>query len=233
MLFALRPDNAVIGDINPELIRVYEAIRDHADDLVNLLKTCRHDEAFYYSMRNLDRDPVKFAAMTDLEKAARTIYLNRTCYNGLYRMNSKGQFNSPFGRHANPDIVREDIIRAVSGYLNSSNILFKCSEFGPILDSLQAGAFAYLDPPYDPVSGTANFVTYSKDGFDRYKQIELRDRCDDLDRRGVKFMLSNSATDFMKDLYKGYNIDIVKAKRFINSKADRRGEADEILVTNY
>ena len=161
------------------------------------------------------------------------IYLNKTCFNGLFRVNSAGEFNSPFGHYKNPNIVNEPVLRAVSKYFNASSISFYSEDFSDTLDRVRKGGFVYLDPPYDPVSDTANFTGYNKGGFDKNEQIRLKECCDVLTRRGVKFLLSNSATTFIKDLYQGYDIKIVKAKRAINSDASKRGAIEEVLIRNY
>ena len=148
-------------------------------------------------------------------------------------MNSKGYYNSPFGKYKNPNIVNEAGLRAVSEYFNNADIVFFSTDFAEVLAEVKPGTFVYLDPPYDPVSETSNFTSYAKSGFSREDQIRLRKCCDELDERGAKFMLSNSATPFIRELYAGYDITIVKAKRAINSKASGRGTVDEVVVRNY
>ena len=143
------------------------------------------------------------------------------------------EFNSPFGHYKNPNIVNEPVLRAVSEYFQSGDIALYHEDFAQTLRRVEPGGFAYLDPPYDPVSDTASFTGYNKGGFGQDEQRRLKDCCDDLTRRGVRFMLSNSATDFIKNLYADYRITIVKAKRAINSDASKRGEIEEVLITNY
>lgn len=147
--------------------------------------------------------------------------MNKTCYNGLFRVNSSGEFNSPFGRYRNPNIVNSQTLRAVSAYLNSNEIRITSLDYSEVLCSLPEGGFVYLDPPYDPVSDTSSFTGYSKGGFSREEQIRLREHCDELDRRGIKFMLSNSSTEFIREQYSHYNIAVVQAKRVINSVATK------------
>jgi len=233
VLFHLQPNRAVVNDINEELINMYLVIRDNVEGLIESLKKHKNEEEYYYMVRDLDRDKEKYKQLSNVERASRIIYLNKTCYNGLFRVNSQGQFNVPFGRYKNPVIVNEATLRAVSNYLNSAQITFKCTDFEGVLKGIRKGAFVYFDPPYDPVSDTSSFTGYDINGFDRSEQIRLKEVCDKIDKRGVKFLLSNSATDFILDLYKDYNITIVKAKRPINSKGNRRGEVDEVLVKNY
>ena len=233
VLFHLQPNRAVVNDINEELINMYLVIRDNVEGLIESLKKHKNEEEYYYMVRDLDRDKEKYKQLSNVERASRIIYLNKTCYNGLFRVNSQGQFNVPFGRYKNPVIVNEATLRAVSNYLNSAQITFKCTDFEEVLKGIRKGAFVYFDPTYDPVSDTSSFTGYDINGFDRSEQIRLKEVCDKIDKRGVKFLLSNSATDFILDLYKDYNITIVKAKRPINSKGNRRGEVDEVLVKNY
>ena len=233
VLFDIQPKRAVINDVNSELINLYEVIRDDVDLLIEDLKKHKNDEEYYYKIRGVDRDTKKYSSMTKIEKASRMHYLNKTCYNGLFRVNRAGQFNSPFGNYKNPNIVNEVVLRAVSDYFNNADIEFKCGDFEKGIKGIRRGAFVYFDPPYDPVSDSANFTGYSKGGFDRNEQMRLKILCDELNRRGVRFLLSNSATEFILDLYKDYEIKIIKARRSINSNGNKRGEVDEVLVRNY
>lgn len=233
VLFELQPKKAIINDINSDLILVYTVIRDNAEDLIKLLETYPNEEGFYYELRNIDRNQTRYNKLSDIEKAARVIFLNKTCYNGLYRVNNAGEFNSPFGKYKNPNIVNAPVLRAVSAYFNSSEITFSSADFALVLEQVRKGTFVYLDPPYDPISDTASFTGYSKGGFSREEQLRLRECCDRLNARGVRFMLSNSATDFIKELYSDYHITIVQAKRVINSVASKRGDVDEVIITNY
>jgi DNA adenine methylase len=184
-------------------------------------------------VRDWDRDKQKYNSLSKIEKAARIIYLNKTCYNGLFRVNNAGEFNTPFGRYQNPNIVNAPTLRAVSQYFQQTDIAFSCCDYENILSDIPRGTFVYLDPPYDPVSNTANFTGYTRGGFNQEEQIRLRKCCDDLNRRGIKFMLSNSATDFIKEQYAAYNIVIVQANRALNSDATQRGQVDEVVVRNY
>lgn len=233
VLFDLQPERAIVNDINSDLILVYTVIRDNVEALIKLLETYPNEEGFYYELRNIDREQEKYDKLSEIEKAARVIFLNKTCYNGLYRVNNAGKFNSPFGKYKNPNIVNAPVLRAVSAYFNSSEITFSTSEFEPVLEQVRRGTFVYLDPPYDPVSDTSSFTGYSKGGFSREQQIQLRKCCDRLNARGVKFMLSNSATAFIREQYSNYHITTVQAKRAINSVASKRGAVDEVIITNY
>lgn len=233
VLFHLQPHKAVVNDINEELINVYTVIRDNVEELIEDLKKHKNEAEYFYNIRELDRDKEAYNRLSSIKKASRLIYLNKTCYNGLFRVNQQGEFNTPFGRYKNPNIVNEVTLRAVSNYFNKAQITFKCTDFEESVKGIRKGSFVYFDPPYDPVSDSANFTGYDKGGFDRDEQIRLKQLCDKLNNRNVKFLLSNSATEFILDLYKDYNIAIVKAKRAINSRGDKRGEVNEVLVKNY
>lgn len=233
LLFHLQPKCAYINDINHELIGVYRAIKDHVEALIAELENFENTAEHFYAVRNWDRDKEKYASRSDIQKAARVLYLNKTCFNGLYRVNNAGEFNSPFGNYRNPNIVNAPVLRAVSAYFNSADIHITSADYAEVLENVPKGAFVYLDPPYDPVSDTASFTGYAKGGFSREEQIRLRECCDDLDKRGIKFMLSNSSTPFIRDQYNAYEITIVQAKRAVNSVASKRGNVDEVVVRNY
>ena len=233
LLFNLQPNCAYVNDINGELIRVYTVIKDDVETLITALQEYKNEADFFYSVRDWDRDREKYSSLSDIEKAARILYLNKTCYNGLFRVNNSGEFNSPFGNYRNPNIVNAPTLRAVSSYLNTATVNLSSVDYSQVLETLPKGAFAYLDPPYDPVSDTASFTGYAKGGFSRDDQIRLRECCDALTTRGIKFMLSNSATDFIREQYAAYNIITVQAKRAINSDSTKRGEVDEVVVRNY
>jgi DNA adenine methylase len=232
VLFDLQPKKAVLNDFNDELINVYQTIKENPEELISDLKTHKNESDYFYDLRVLDREET-FENLSNIKKASRVIFLNKTCYNGLYRVNNSGEFNSPFGRYKNPNIVNETTIRAVSKYLNTNDITILNKDFEEALKGIKKGSFVYFDPPYHPVSASSNFTGYVQGGFDMYEQVRLRDLCDKLDKEGVKFLLSNSATLFIEDLYKDYKISYVKANRSINSNAKKRGEVDEVLIHNY
>ena len=165
LLFELQPKNARVNDINKDLIEVYEVIRDDVDALIHELKKFRNDKDYFYQVRDWDRDKEKYVHMTPVKRAARFLYLNKTCYNGLYRVNNAGEFNVPFGNYRNPNIVNAPVLRAVSSYFNEANIKFSSLDYSLALQRLPKGCFVYIDPPYDPVSDTANFTGYSSGGF--------------------------------------------------------------------
>lgn len=233
VLFYLQPKKAVINDINTELMNLYQVIKDNVEELIADLAKHKNAAEYFYEIRERDRDKNRYSSLSNIEKASRIIYLNKTCYNGLFRVNRAGQFNAPFGNYKNPNIVNEITLRAVSKYFNKAEIIFLNGDFTETVRGIRKGSFVYFDPPYDPVSSSANFTGYDKGGFDREEQKRLKRMCDSLNDKGVNFLLSNSATDFIKDLYKDYKMEIIQAKRAINSKANLRGEVDEILVRNY
>lgn len=233
LLFDLQPNTAYVNDINGDLIRVYNVIKSDVESLITALQDYKNEADFFYAVRDWDRDKEKYSSLSDVQKAARVLYLNKTCYNGLFRVNSAGEFNSPFGNYRNPNIVNAPTLRAVSSYLNTATVHLTSLDYSEVLKALPKGTFVYLDPPYDPVSDTSRFTGYSKGGFTRDDQIRLRECCDDLNARGLKFMLSNSATDFIKEQYAAYHITIVHAKRAVNSDSTKRGEVDEVVVRNY
>jgi DNA adenine methylase len=233
VLFQLQPATAVVNDINVELIGVYDVIKSNVETLITALHGFKNEADVFYAVRGWDRDKGKYASLSDVERAARILYLNKTCYNGLFRVNNAGEFNAPFGSYRNPNIVNAPTLRAVSKYLNTAAVRLTSMDYAEILKNLPKGFFVYLDPPYDPVSDTSGFTGYSKGGFTRDDQIRLRECCDKLNSRGMKFLLSNSATDFIKQQYAAYNISVVRAKRAINSDPAGRGEVDEVVVRNY
>ena len=232
VLFNLQPKKAVINDFNKELINVYKTIKENPEELISDLKTHKNESDYFYDLRALDREE-NFENLSNIKRASRVIYLNKTCYNGLYRVNNSGEFNSPFGRYKNPNIINETTIKAVSKYLNTNDITILNRDFEEALKEIKKGSFVYFDPPYYPVSASSNFTGYVQGGFDMYEQVRLKDLCDKLDKEGVKFLLSNSATQFIEDLYKDYKISYVKANRSINSNGKKRGEIDEVLIRNY
>lgn len=233
VLFSRQPRRAIINDCNADLIALYEVIRDDIDALILSLGRHENTPDYFYSIRDLDRDKELYERMDKVEKASRLLYLNKTCFNGLFRVNASGEFNTPFGRYKNPNIVNEPVLRGVSRYFNTSHIAIYSEDFEETLARVPKGGFVYLDPPYDPVSDTASFTGYQKGGFDRGEQERLKQCCDELTARGIKFLLSNSATSYIRELYKEYPMKIVEARRAVNSVADKRGAIEEVLVTNY
>jgi len=233
LFFDLQPKIAHINDANNELINVYCVIRDHVEDLIKKLKRHKNTSEYFYKLRELDRDKKKYESLSNTEKAARIIYLNKTCYNGLFRVNNAGEFNAPFGNYSSPNIVNEIVLKAVSNYLSGAKINFSSGDYACVLKKIKKKTFVYLDPPYDPVSNTSSFTGYTKNGFSREEQVRLREHCDLLNERGIKFMLSNSDTDFIREQYRCYNLTEVRASRSINSISSRRGDVNELIIRNY
>ena len=234
LFFALHPSKAIVNDINEELINFYEVVRDDHQALLDIISEyqAKDCEEFFYEIRALDRDVENFKKTSKVVKAARTFYLNRTCFNGLYRVNSKGFFNSPYGKPIYKFIIDTDRFVAMSTYLKEHNITLCSNTYEYVLDKLKKGDFVYLDPPYDRVS-TTSFTSYSKYDFTQADQHRLRLACDKLNERGVKFMLSNSPTDFIVEEFKDYHQSFVSASRIVNSKVEGRGKVKEIIVRNY
>ena len=230
LFFELQPDNAYISDMNEELINLYQVVKDNVDELIDDLSKHEVSKEYFLEIRNIDRTE-KYAELSNVERASRFIYLNRTCFNGMYRVNSKGEFNVPFGHYKNPRIIDENNLLNCSELLKKTEI--KCADFTEILAKVKKGDFVYFDPPYVPLNETSSFTSYTKDGFDIDMQFKLRDVCDELDSMSVKFMLSNSDTKLVNELYSNYKIKKVFASRQINANADGRGKITEVLVRNY
>ena len=237
VLFHLQPKKAVINDYNEDLINMYICIKDNLEELIKKLKyyETKNDSVSYYEIRGVDRTD-EYNNWTSVEKAARLVYLNRTCYNGLFRMNSAGQFNSPYGSYKNPCICNEPVLRAMNKYFNENEIEFRTGDFEEACKDAPKGSFIYLDPPYDQYDEQLNFVGYTKDGFTRDDQIRLKKMCDRLIEKGCYVMISNSKTPFIVELYNDttkyitYTINTVNARRNINSNAQKRGEVEEVLI---
>ncbi len=223
-----KPERVYLSDINEELINALNIIRTKVDDLMALLREYRkeHSEKFYYKLR--EKDPAK---LNEVERAARFIYLNKTGYNGLYRVNSQGKFNVPFGKYKNPSIFSEKDFREIATLLKNAHVEVK--QFYDAIISARAGDLIYFDPPYYPIKKGKSFTKYTKGDFLEKEQEKLAEVFEELDKRGCKLMLSNSDTDFIKNLYKDYTINKVRAKRMINCDATKRGEINEVVITNY
>jgi DNA adenine methylase len=216
-----------LSDINEELITTYNAVKNNIDELIKLLKEykLKHDKEFYYKIRGLD---VK--KLTPVQIATRFIYLNRTCFNGLYRVNSNGGFNVPIGSYKNPNICNEEELREISEMLQKDDI--KVASFDKAVDEAKSGDFIYFDPPYYPLN-KSSFTKYAKSDFLEKEQEKLAEVFRELDKKGCKVMLSNSDSEFIKDLYKDFNIHFVQATRMINCDASKRGKINEVVITNY
>ena len=217
-----------LSDVNEELVTTYNVVKKSVEELITLLKEYKlyHNKEFYYKIRAED---VK--KLTPVQIAARFIYLNRTCFNGLYRVNSKGGFNVPIGSYKNPAICNEEDLREISRLLQKDDI--RVARFDDAVKEAREGDFVYFDPPYYPLKKGKSFTTYTKEAFLEKEQEKLAQLFKGLDRKGAKIMLSNSDTDFIKALYKGYKINFVKATRTINCDASKRGAINEVMITNY
>ena len=235
LLFELSPKNAVINDSNKELMNVYECIKDENKytkmcNELNHYET-NHSEEFYFEIRNKDRDKTKFNKMADYKRAARTIYLNKACFNGLYRVNSKNEFNVPFNKKNKINTYDAQNLGIIHSYLNFSNVKILSVDFEESVKEAKKGDFIYFDPPYD--SDTTTFNSYTEEGFGKEEQIRLARVYKELDERGCFVMLSNHNTKLVNELYKDYNINIIEAKRNINSNGKKRGNVEEVIITNY
>ena len=214
LLFELSPKNAIINDYNKELMNVYECIKDSKkfDAMCRELNhhEAEHSEEYYYEIRNLDRDKKKFNKLADYKRAARTIYLNKACFNGLYRVNSKNEFNVPFGKKNKVNTYEGQNLGIICGYLNYNDIKLFSVDFEESVKDAKKGDFVYFDPPYD--SDTSTFTSYTEDGFGKEEQIRLAKVFKDLDSRGCYVMLSNHNTKLINELYKDFNIHVIEAK---------------------
>lgn len=229
LFFSIKPQRGSINDINPRLINFYKVVRDNPEELIEQASIYPYEKEEFYRIR----EHYNKSHLTNVEGAAITLYLNKTAFNGLYRVNSKGEFNVPFGCYSNPTIVDKERIRAASKLLK--NIEIFQTDFSYVVDRAEKGDLVYFDPPYLPVSDTANFTSYSSDGFSWDDQIRLRGVCVKLDEKGIIFVLSNSYVEKLIDYYKdieAFRILTVKANRAINSKGTRRGPVNEALITN-
>lgn len=229
VFFDLLPETAYLSDLNNELVVTYNVIKNDVENLIKSLKKHKLDKEYFLKIRA--QNPEK---LSDLNTASRFIYLNRTCFNGMYRVNSKGGFNVPFGKYTNPLICDENNLRKASKALK--NVEIKKQDYKEVLKKAKKGDFVYFDPPYYPVSKTASFTSYTSESFLDKEQIELRNTFVELHKRGCFVMLSNSDTPFINKIYsepKGLRITKVQASRAINSDASKRGKITEVLVTNY
>lgn len=250
LFFDLEPEDGTINDTNPRLMSFYRQIRDHPDEVIQHLRTYRDPEAepdpeqefseemrdgrevknYYYQQRELFNKRPNDEPFNEVEEAALLLYLNRTCFNGLYRENSDGEFNVPIGSYANPEWVFPNRIREAIKVLKDTEIYQ--TDFNYILDVAEPGDVAYCDPPYEPLSRTADFTSYSAEGFGREDQKRLLRAAQDLNEQGVWVIMSNSGVLHDKYLEAGFHVDIVMANRAINRNGEDRGEVEEIIATN-
>lgn len=234
-----RLDHALLGDRSVDIVNALTAVRDQPGELIAELR--QHESAYlsadaegraeyFYWMRN--RHPAD-VALSPVERAARMLFLNRTCFNGLWRENAAGRFNSPHGRYENPSIVQEPRLRAASKALQGAAVVQSDFRAWPQLARDHRLEFVYLDPPYHPLNATSSFNAYSGGSFSAQSQADLAEVCGELDRMGVRWLLSNSDCPFIRDLYGRWHIDTVWAARAVNAKADARGEVREVVVSNF
>jgi DNA adenine methylase len=245
VFITLEISNSVINDLNPELMNCYRVIKESPNELIEMLKkhAVKHneDENYFYKVRVLDRNIDQYNKISAIEKAARTIYLNKTCYNGLYRVNSKGFFNTPKGRYKNPNIVDEQNIHELSDFFNKSNVVIKNMGFSEAVKAASSGDFLYFDPPYDyEVEG---FTKYVKEGFSFENLKDLKNICDELIDKGCKVLISNNATERVINLFKSdnyeievisrYKINELDVRRYISGKAKGRKLVKEVLIFGH
>ena len=235
LLFELSPKHAVINDSNEELMNVYRCLCDEEKfkkmcNVLNHYETS-HSEEFFYEVRNKDRSKNAYNRLSDYTRAARTIYLNKACFNGLYRVNSKNEFNVPFGKKLKVNTYEGSNLITVSNYLTMNDIKILSVDFEEAVKDAKKGDFIYFDPPYD--SDTSTFNSYTKEGFNKDEQRRLASVFKELDKRGCYVMLSNHNTLLVNELYKEYHFHIIEAKRNINANGKKRGKVEELIITNY
>jgi DNA adenine methylase len=236
VFFDLRPKKAIINDFNTQLILTYTVIKEDVEELIKLLKKHKekNSKEYFYEIRNLDRNSAEFRKLTNAGKAARLIFLNKTCFNGLYRVNSRGRFNVPYGTYKNPAICDELVLRQINKYLNTHDITILNHDFEYAVMSAGENSFIYFDPPYHSPD-KKNFTGYQADGFNEEEQERLRNLMIKMTKRGAKCLLSNSDTEYIRELYNRSFFDIipVQAKRSINSDSSGRGNVGEVLIKNW
>lgn len=236
LLFDLAPKNATINDVNQELLAIYTCLKD--DELYRLMleeldkHEKSHSEEYYYQVREWDRDP-RFELEPLWKRAARAIYLNKSCFNGLYRVNAKGFFNVPSAKKEHVVTYSKANMEEIHEYFKDDNVTILSGDFVEATRNAHEGDFVYFDPPYDSWEDKESFTAYSKFDFNKDDQRRLADCFKDLTNRGVKCMLSNHNTAYINELYNGFNIQVIKAKRMINANAAGRGAVEEVIITNY
>lgn len=233
LAYTRRDTKWLLSDLNSDLVLSYVTIRDRVKELISALEShstsyFKNQSSYYYKIR--ESEP-----KGQIEKVSRLLFLNKTCFNGLYRVNSKGKFNVPLGKYVNPNIVSKENLVAVSEILQSRDISIKCQDFEGALKNATEGDFVYLDPPYHPVSETSNFTSYTNGSFDYGDQERLYAKFKALDKKGVKILLSNSKSEEIIDLFKEFSDNVIEinANRFINSVSQRRTGHTELLIKNY
>lgn len=233
VFFNIQRKKSFLSDVNEELINLYQVIKNKPKDLIKLLEQETVSKERFLEIRSWDRQENWKEKYSDIQRAMRFVYLNRTCFNWMYRVNSKWEYNVPFGKYSNPDIVQRETILNASALLNKTQAEIKLQSFEAVLSKAKAWDFVYFDPPYDVLTESANFTSYNESGFGRDMQEKLRDIFVALDKKWVNVMLSNHNTPFIREIFVWYRFEIVKAKRNINSKGNWRGAVEEIVVMNY
>ena len=235
LLFDLEPQKAVINDTNSDLVLTYRVIKDHVEELIYILKEHQRQNSreYYYTIRARDREEI-YGTIGAVEKAARLIFLNKTCYNGLYRVNARGYFNVPYGRNKDPHVCEEDLLRSCHQYFNSADFTILNTDFEEAISGADNNSFVYFDPPYHS-SVKTGFKAYQAGGFDEAAQTRLRNVFLMLTKKGIPCLLSNADTPFIRDLYnnRAFQITAVTARRLINSDQNGRGPVNEVLIKNW
>lgn len=234
LFFAIQPERAQLSDLNIRLINAYQCIQHHPDLIISYLKRFKNEEDFYYSIRESfnEYSPVR-SDVHPAEQAARFLYLNKTCFNGLYRENQSGKFNVPFGKRKSVNFVDEENLMACHKLLSSPGVKVGPGDFGYVSDYATGNDFVYLDPPYVPLNVTSSFTQYTKDDFGPEEHNRLLNMCIELDNNGVKWMQSNSTAPIVLEMYKNFNIEFVEAKRNISASIDGRTPVQEVIIRNY
>ena len=232
LFFSLNFDKAIINDSNSELIAAYQEIKENVFELEMFLSTLIYDKSLYEKIRSWDREK-DFFKRPRIERAARLIYLMKTCYNGLYRVSKKNYFNTPMGNYKSPLICDVPTLNACYKFLNDKNVAIYNQDYASLLDMIPDNSFVYLDPPYFPVSKTANFTSYQSDKFKETEQFRLLDFSMNLHKRGIRFLLSNSDVPEAREIYSRFNIKVLEVCRRINSNITKRSAVNELAVTNY
>lgn len=233
VFFNLQREKSFLSDVNEELINVYKTIKNKPKELISFLESLEYSKEKFLEIREWDRQEWGLKKYTDVERAGRFIYINRTCFNGLYRVNSKWEFNVPFWTYSNPDYVQKENILNTSKLLKKTKAEIKLQSFEKVLNKAQKWDFVYFDPPYDVLTESSNFTSYDSSWFWKDMQKKLADVFRKLHKKWVNVMLSNHNTPYIRELYKWFRFEIVKAKRNINSKGSGRGEVEEVVVMNY
>lgn len=233
VLFQMLPPKAFCSDVNAELINLYQVVKEHPNELISEIKgnfIPFHNEEFFYEVRDWDRRTDYFIKYTQIQRAARFLYLNKTCYNGIWRVNKQGQNNVPYGKNDHPTILQEALILAAHNYFVQGDVKFSVIDYKESVSLAKRGDVVYFDPPYDKDEGQSSFVEYNQTVFGRNDQIALKDLCDQLVERGVTVGISNSGTSFIKDIYKGYKFIFFDVNRTIGGTQKSRHKYSEVFI---